>query len=322
MRVVLICLFFLAQMTCSGQNFAPAPGYLGSTAIHKDSSIIKGWAGIPVIERGWLDIANKSLGFVTQGDATLAQGKAEGDGANVVSLGDSGVAIYSFLNPLVDGPGFDFVVFENGFADNYMELAFVEVSSDGIHFVRFPSTSESSTITQMSNFTFGDCRMINNLAGKYRQGYGTPFDLSELSQSKVLNLQKITHIKIVDVIGNIDPLYGSRDAYNNIINDPYPTSFASGGFDLDALGIINQVSLGLPIYQENVKIYPNPAKDYISISYLGQCDLEIYSFDGRLLKLIENFEGGEISTQSYKGEIILRLIGENIYCTQRVLVME
>ena len=45
---------------------------------------------------------------------------------------------------------------------------------------------------------------------------------------------------IVDVVGSIDPLYATHDSLGNIVIDPWPTAFASGGFDLDGMGVIHQ----------------------------------------------------------------------------------
>ena len=47
-------------------------------------------------------------------------------------------------------------------------------------------------------------------------------------------------LKIIDVIGSIDSNFCNYDQYLNKINDPFPTPFPSSGFDLDAVGVINQ----------------------------------------------------------------------------------
>jgi hypothetical protein len=227
------------------QSFAPAPGNIGSTAIYKDSSIFVSWANGIELQRGYLDISNKSLGFASFGEAENALFQSEGNSVDVVSLGDSGIAILSFENPITNGEGYDFAVFENGFADNYVEYAFVEVSSDGVNFVRFPNYSETPSEIQMGNFEFSDCRYVHNLAGKYRQGYGTPFDLEDLRDSFNLDINSITHVKIIDVIGSINSDFGTFDSENRIINDPWPSPFESGGFDLDAIGVIHQKVLGI-----------------------------------------------------------------------------
>jgi hypothetical protein len=83
---------------------------------------------------------------------------------------------------------------------------------------------------------------VDGLAGKYRQGYGTPFDLEQLGTkdeviSGLVDLMAITHIRIVDIIG--DGTY--RDSKGNPIYDPYRTA-GSAGFDLDAVGVSNGAS--------------------------------------------------------------------------------
>lgn len=278
---------FIFAIACSfsalSQSYATAPGNPGSTAIHRDSSIIVNWATGIDLRRGYLDISDPSMGDVSYGLASDALGPA--DGYTVVSLGDSGVATLTFDVPISNGPGPDFAVFENGFTDDYMEFAFVEVSSDGITFVRFPSHSEVQTVSQIDNFSFSDCRMVHNLAGKYRTMYGTPFDLEELSGSPALDVNAITHIRLIDVVGSIDPQYGSVDSFGNLINDPYPTSFESGGFDLDGVAVIHE---GVNSLEENgfsYQVYPNPASQSLSInlSSTGQHEVALLTSEGRLI---------------------------------------
>lgn len=262
------------------QSYAPAPGNPGSTAIHKDSSIIVNWATGIDLRRGYLDISDPSMGDVSYGLASDALGPA--DGATVVSLGDSGVATLTFDVPITNGTGPDFAIFENGFTDDYMEFAFVEVSSDGITFVRFPSHSEVQTVSQIDNFSFSDCRKVHNLAGKYRAMYGTPFDLEELFGSPGLDVNAITHIRLVDAVGSIDPQYGSVDSFGNLINDPYPTSFDSGGFDLDGVAVINEQTNYLKEIDLRVQLYPNPATTSFTLELSsGEHKVELLTSDGR-----------------------------------------
>ena len=168
------------------------------------------------------------------------------------------------------------------FNDDFLELAFVEVSSDGVDFVRFSAHSLSQNDSQITSFGIINTSLINNLAGKYRIQYGTPFDLAELSDSSAIDIMHITHIRIIDVVGSINPLYGSLDTANNFINDPFPTPFISSGFDLDAVGVINQyVSIKeAPIFMVN--IFPNPIKDIITISLVEKSEIQIYGSDGGL----------------------------------------
>ena len=196
-------LSIIALVFCSisfGQIFDAPAGQIGSLAVYKDSSVIVNWATGIQVSRGFLNVANPNLGVVGFGLESDALGIAEGDGTSVVSLGDGGVAVLTFSNRITNLAGPDFAVFENGFADDYMEFAHVEVSSDGVNYFRFPSISEIPLTIQTDNFTFVDCRYVFNLAGKYRQGYGVPFDLEELTGIPNLDVNAISHIKLVDVI--------------------------------------------------------------------------------------------------------------------------
>ena len=113
-------------------QFPGAAGTSGSTAIYKDSSVFIDWASHAKIIRGYQNISNPSAGYATVGDSISVTQKAGLNG--VVSLGDGGIAILTFSNPIVNGTGFDFAVFENSFNDFFLELAFVEASSDGVHY--------------------------------------------------------------------------------------------------------------------------------------------------------------------------------------------
>lgn len=256
-------ILFLMSGFVSAQSYAPLPGEAGSTAIHKDSSIIVSWAIGVTVQRGPLDIAQPGNGNASFGTDSDAIGQANG---NVVSFGDGGSAIITFATPITNGSGADFAVFENGFMDNYIELAFVEVSSDGINFFRFDAISEAPTSPQYWNGSFSDCRYFNNLAGKYRANYGTPFDLQELSGEIGLDINAITHVKLIDVVGFVDATYGTQDSQGNYINDPYPTAFPSCGFDLDAVAVLHE---GTQSITENsistMTIYPNPSNGVFQV---------------------------------------------------------
>ena len=98
-------------------------------------------------------------------------------------------------------------MFENGFADNFLELAFVEVSSNGIDFVRFPDESLTQTTTQVGSFGSLDPTNIDGLAGKYRVGFGTPFDLATAGRRsrRRVDVNDIQLRPRVDVVGSINP---------------------------------------------------------------------------------------------------------------------
>lgn len=225
-------------------TYPPPAGQAGSTAIYTDSSIIKSWATGIELYRGWVQISDTSVYYNGSNKATfaypsIALGKAQESSYDVVSLGDGGVATLTFDRPIVNGQGADFTVFENGFSDTFLELAFVEVSSDGERFVRFPAVSLTPTTEQVGGFGALDATNLYNFAGNYRQGYGTPFDLEEIKDSSNIDLNNIRFVRVVDVVGNIETAYATYDSQGNKVNDPWPTPFHSCGFDLDGIGVIN-----------------------------------------------------------------------------------
>lgn len=240
------------------QNFPGPVGDVSTTAIFKDDARVDYWLEDSVqITRGFVDISNPSLGHVTYGDVEYALGESD---PNVISLGDGGQAIYVLSNPIFDQDGDDFAVFENAFDNHFLEFAFVEVSTDGENYVRFPNQSNTDVDEQTGSFGASYTEYVNNLAGKYRAQYGTPFDLHDLSDSLSIDITSINYIRIVDVVGSINPTYASYDSYGNIINDPWPTPFNSSGFDLDAVAILQPVELNLnewsnEFYFENNQLF-------------------------------------------------------------------
>ncbi len=269
--------------------FLPENGFSQFTdiAIPKDTSIIKGWATGCTVRRGYINIEDTSLTY-TQGDTTSnraffgSPGNATGypeNNMDVVSLGDGGVAILTFDKPLKNGDGPDFAVFENGFQSSeppyqyFLELAFVEVSTDGNRYVRFPAVSLTQDTAQIETFGQLDPEKLHNLAGKFPVDFGTPFDLQELADSSGIDIDSINYVKIVDVVGDINPLYASFDSQGNKINDPWPSPYWTGGFDLNAVAVINVLESPGGVNKNNsdgfVKIFPNPAGLYLNIKTSG-----------------------------------------------------
>lgn len=263
MRHILL-LFLLFGYYYSYTQFSPEAGMPGSIAIHADSSTFMNWAKQCYVTRGPYDIINMTDSLASYGSPQDATDKADG---NAVSLGDGGYAVLRFNPPISDGNGFDFAVFENSFDGHFLELAFVEVSSDSINWHRFDAVSLTPYNIQVLTFGTIETVKINNLAGKFRIMYGTPFDLSELHGISTLNTDSVCYVKITDAVGCVDQQYASYDSHGNIINDPYPTPFFTGGFDLDAAGVINEKPYGAEtlIFDFDVKIYPNPVRNYLII---------------------------------------------------------
>ncbi len=286
--IVSVCVSLLFCYTPINAQFAPPFGHEGNTAMYKDSSAFVAWANKCNVVRGFQDISNQSLGYTNVGDSSLAIGPAGTNG--VVSLGDGGVAILEFSSPIMDGNGPDFAVFENGFDNLFLELAFVEVSSDGIHFFRFPAISNTDTTIQTDGFGLTDASKLHNLAGKYRAEYGTPFDLSDLTNDALLNKQAISHVKVIDVVGSIQNQYCSRDANNHKINDPWPTGWGNGGFDLDAVGVIHQQTVGIDELElRTISVYPNPATDVLYINLSSSIySIAVTNVIGEIVLKLEN----------------------------------
>ena len=185
----------------------------------------------------YLDIA--SLGDLTQDeiDADSQPGR--------ITLG--------FDAAICDGSGADFAVFENGYMVGdltFAELGYVEVSTDGVNFARFPSVS--LTAEPVGGYGCIDPTDVYNLAGKHVNyegtSFGTPFDLQTLADNPLVvggqvDLAEINYVRIVDVPGSGDYLDASSPA--GPIYDAWYT-LGSGGVDLEAVGVLNQVCLPEP----------------------------------------------------------------------------
>lgn len=181
-----------------------------------------------------------------------------------LGIDQPGSITLGFRIAITDGAGADFAVFENGFAFGganslFAELAYVEVSSNGVDFARFASISLNTAPTAgAGTFQGYDMTNVYNLAGKHATNWGTPFDLSELVDDPMvaaglLDLSAIHFVRLVDVVGSgllydadgneIDGI--ARDSLGNPILDNWVT-FDSGGFDYlglqtGAVGVINAV---------------------------------------------------------------------------------
>lgn len=325
-------LLLIASLPCAlgaAAQFPPAAGQPGTTAIAADSSVLVAWATACMVERGPQDISNVALGPAGTGDESMAVGPAGTNG--VVSLGDGGTAVLTFERPIANGPGWDFAVFENGVSDTFLELAFVEVSSNGTDYVRFPATSNTQDTLQIEGFGAVDATRIDNLAGKYRGGFGTPFDLDAVADAPELDVNAVTHVRLVDVVGCIQPAYATHDRYGHTVNDPWNTPFPSNGFDLDAVGVIHALSTGIPEGASAVKgalLYPNPADAFVhlrsDVQNAGPMAVTLCDATGRTLAQQPSVSVGRPATLDLsglaEGTYVVRLSGGPIVITLLLLV--
>lgn len=276
--------------------YAPKQGEEGSTAIAANATSIKSWATTCEVTRGFNDIAKPEDGKASAGEAVNATGPASN--AEIVSLGDAGEAVLTFNKYITNGNGADFVVFENGFLSAggaFLELAFVEVSSDGVNYFRFPAVTLVNPYQPLGGsygdeFGTMDARNLHNFASKYKAGFGTPFDLDDIPNTPLLDKTKISHIKLIDVVGTTNPLYASYDSLGNIVKDPYPTNYeaGTGGFDLNAVGVINEgETLNTSTFFNTEKLftfYPNPTHNTVYINSKTALHIAIYSIQGKLIQ--------------------------------------
>lgn len=216
-------------------------------------------SGFQAPERFTGAVTGNNVDIVSMGDLNQAQINAWlADPANNPGPGE---ITLTFDSGIGNGAGADFAVFENGFFSNFTipatgsvegtlfgELAYVEVSSNGVDFARF--ASHCLQPVRVGAYGTFDPTGYYNLAGKhanaYGQSWGTPFDLETLtSHSLVLDgtvdLNNIGYVRLVDIPGSGDFL----DAYGNPIYDAWVT-WGSGGADLDAIGVLNTAITPIP----------------------------------------------------------------------------
>jgi hypothetical protein len=174
------------------------------------------------------------------------------DAAQIANGDLPGYLTVTFPHGVRNGAGADFATFENGFSFGtpnglFAELAYVEVSTNGTNFARFPSISTNTgPVTGSGAFAGFDTSNMFNLAGKHASGFGTPFDLSDLASDPlvsggVVDLNNIQFVKLVDVPGNGAFL----DSQGHPIIDNWLTT-GTGGYDFQlpagkGVGVLNAV---------------------------------------------------------------------------------
>jgi hypothetical protein len=168
----------------------------------------------------------------------VVYGPPEGAGTragslDVVSLGGGGSIVVSFgANAIVDGPGPDFIVFENPFfygSDlRYAEPGEVAVSEDGMNWTAFPCTDTTQDEPD-GGWGATRCAGINPVLSNSVNGI-SPFDVAKAGGDAYdlaeLGLTRATYVRIRNVVASeACPDAGPKPDMN--------------GFDLDAVAIVN-----------------------------------------------------------------------------------
>jgi len=240
----------------SAGPFADAGGSAAEPKVAHNDAAIAAWA------TGWTDYEVGSGCDAIWQTPNKALGPATDDVMDVVCLGNGGRITMTFDRPIRDGEGWDFAVFENAMNDTFLELAFVEVSTDGINFVRFDNCS--LTPSPVSAFGAVEPSNLTGFAGKYKVGFGFGFDLATLAEkpeviSGLVALNNIRYVRIVDIVGdgntNDNRSLAWRTAYgpNGPVYDPTPTS-GSGGFDLEAVGVRHLAEPGFQLNRTQLNV--------------------------------------------------------------------
>jgi hypothetical protein len=300
-------------------------GYVGDDGRH--AAATDGDAAINPIFRGWATGVvsyQPAPGVDLQWtDPNKALGRATGDNVSgIVSLGDlgrdqidagtpPGQITVSFSEPIRDGNGYDFAVFENGLVSlkdtaagsiagqMFAELGYVEVSSNGKDFVRFPSVSLTPGL--VGAYGTIEISRVYNLAGKHPNANGictgTPFDLREIADEPdvvagVVDINNINYVRIVDIPGSGDfgdeattqvdaaswPYWGDY-VKNHAIYDAWVT-LGSGGVDLEAIGVLEEQEYSADINLDGVvdmfdfALLASAWRGHFgSANWIGRCDL-------------------------------------------------
>lgn len=250
----ILSLVILASLLAWSATAGPYSGPMDTThpidpAIPSASPLFVEWANAIDASRTYFAPRGSTVishtGFNNLGDLDATQ----------IANGDSpGYLTVTFPRGIRNGIGHDFAVFENGFvfpSDPYLfaEFAFVEVSSNGTDFARFPAVSTNTSWQGTFGQSFGgfDVTNVYNLAGKHANGFGTPFDLDDLLADPLVlsghvKLNHIQYVKLVDIPGSGAYL----DSLGNPILDAWLTSSPTGGFDFrlpvgQGVGVIHAV---------------------------------------------------------------------------------
>lgn len=141
---------------------------------------------------------------------------------DVLSLGDGGEIVLGFDHDIVDGPGVDFLVFENPFqvsgdpANVVAEPAEVSVSMDGVHWTAFPCTTTKPPFGACAGWhpVYADDEHPVDPAHPEAAG-GDPYDLA------TIGVKRARFVRIRDMNGR------------------FPAAAPTAGFDLDGVAVLH-----------------------------------------------------------------------------------
>ena len=149
------------------------------------------------------------------------EGGGKAGGVDVVSLGNEGVIILAFDDiQVIDGEGADLLVFENPFP-NWLETGVVSVSDDLVTWHTFPCDSANAEegYPGCAGVGFVYAASDNDIdATDPEQAGGDAFDLADLGVTSA------RYVRIQD---------SGENSYDG----------TGGGFDLDALAVVNGESI-------------------------------------------------------------------------------
>lgn len=149
---------------------------------------------------------------------TPVLGPPKGGGAcmgstDVVSLGNGGFVVLEFAgNAIVDGPGADFIVFENPFGVNcdpnnvFAELGTVGVSQDGEHFTDFPCTATMPPYGECSGWrpVFANADTNDIDPTDPAAAGGDPYDLADIGMKWARYVRVTDRVDLTGTAGVYD----------------------------------------------------------------------------------------------------------------------
>jgi hypothetical protein len=144
---------------------------------------------------------------------------------DVVSLGKSGEIVVGFApDMIIDGPGADFIVFENAFdgpdGSVFAEPGEVSVSDDLVHWSVFPCTQTTQEPP------YGQCAGVHPVFST--PGGISPFDAADAGGDAY---------DLADLPGGVRSAKYVR--IRDVVTSEACTSGNSYGFDLDAISVVN-----------------------------------------------------------------------------------